>query len=669
MISYNQEETNTIEIDGKTIYCFSNDTNIDKSTIKSFGDEWKKFSEFSIKEITSIGDEYFDLVDDNILNRESVILDMGCGTGRWSKYLSPRVNFIEAIDPSESILQASHLLAENNNVRITKAYSDNIPFADKSFDFVFSLGVLHHIPETKKALKDLVKKVKPNGHVLLYLYYNLDNRGTLYKIIFTISNPIRYLVAKLPRMAKYIICDVSAISIYYPIIFIARLFKQIFPNSNFYKKIPLSYYVGKSFNVVRNDVLDRFGTPLEQRFSKQEIESMMKESGLIDIRFSENPPFWHAIGKRIEDDSLSTIRHKGRILILANHRMNRSPGQRFRFEQYTEFLEKNGFSWELSYLISEKDDKHFYSKGNWFKKLKILIKCFNKRLKDIKRAKDFDSVFIYREAFFTGTTYFEKKLSKLPVKVIFDFDDSIWLPSISPGNKKVEWLKNYGKTQKIIELSDLVFTGNKYLADYAKNYNKNVEIIPTTIDTSYHLNKELQKKDDRICIGWTGTSTTIQHFELIIPVLKKIKEKYKEKVYFKLIGENKYYNKDLNLIGVVWNYNSEIEDLSEIDIGIMPLPDDEWSKGKCGFKGLQYMSLKIPTIMSPVGVNRQIINNGVNGFLAKNNEEWIEKISLLVESEELRNKLGNEGRKTVESKYSVNAIKEVYISHFDQLIN
>ena len=442
--------------------------------------------------------------------------------------------------------------------------------------------------------------------------------------------------------------------------------KKIFPNNLFYKKLPLSYYVGKSVNVVRNDVLDRFGTPLEQRFSKKEIGKMMRDSGLTDIKFAESPPFWHAVGKRIEEDH---VEHKGSVLILANHRINRSPGQRFRFEQYLNHLEENGFEYELSSLISKEDDKYFYSKGNWIKKLSIFLKCFNQRLKDVKRAKDFDIVFIYREAFFTGTTYFEKRLSKLPIKMIFDFDDSIWLPSVSDGNKNMEWLKNYNKTKKIIALSDIVFTGNQYLNDFAKKHNSKTEIIPTTIDTSYHLNKLKKDSNAKTCIGWTGTSTTLQHFELIVPVLIKIKEKYKDNVYFKLIGENKYYNKSLDLTGTVWNFDTEIEDLSEIDIGIMPLPDDEWSKGKCGFKGLQYMALGIPTIMSPVGVNTKIINQGINGYLAVSNDDWFDKISDLIDDADLRKKLGVEGRKTIEKNYSVNAIKNNYLELFNQLVS
>jgi len=301
VIRYNQKESKVVNFNNKKVSCFySSSAKIDKKTVQSFGDEWEKFSSFSETEIKNIGDEYFDIVDESILNSNSTVLDMGCGSGRWSKYLAPNVKFIEAIDPSDAIFSATKLLSNVNNIRITQASSDNIPFNDETFDFVFSLGVLHHIPETQTALIDTVKKVKKGGHVLIYLYYNLDNRGVLYKALFKLSSVIRYIVAALPKWAKHIVCDFIAITVYMPLILVSRIVQKMIPNKSTYQKLPLAYYVGKSFNVIRNDALDRFGTPLEQRFSKKKIKQMMEKAGLRDINFSNNSPYWHAIGKRTD---------------------------------------------------------------------------------------------------------------------------------------------------------------------------------------------------------------------------------------------------------------------------------------------------------------------------------------------------------------------------------
>ncbi len=350
------------------------------------------------------------------------------------------------------------------------------------------------------------------------------------------------------------------------------------------------------------------------------------------------------------------------------HRKNRSPGQRFRIEQYLDILKENNYKIIYSHIISEKDDKIFYSKGKYFLKSFIVIKSFFIRLIDFFRSLNSDIVFIYREAFMLGTVFFEKIFKLSGAKIIFDFDDAIWLNDISEGNENLKWLKNPSKISKIIKLSDMVFAGNNYLLNYAEKFNNNVKIIPTTIDINYHKKIIKKNKDNVICIGWTGTSTTLKHFESAIQFLKKIKSKYQEKVKFKIIVDFQYKVDELNLISTEWNISTEINDLSEIDIGIMPLPDDDWSKGKCGFKGLQYMALEIPTVMSPIGINTEIIEDGINGFLAKTDKEWFEKLSLLIESKELREKLGKNGRKTIIEKYSVNSQKEKYIDYFNELI-
>lgn len=358
-----------------------------------------------------------------------------------------------------------------------------------------------------------------------------------------------------------------------------------------------------------------------------------------------------------------------KVLFIASHRFNRAPAQRFRFEQFFDYLESNGFHCELSHFISDSDDKYLYREGSYLQKFRILLKAIIKRFQDISRANEFDIIFIQREALLLGSTYFEKRFAKSKAKVIYDFDDSIWLNDTSNANKKLSWLKNPGKTAKIISISDMVFAGNKYLADYASRYNSNVKIVPTTIDTDWHK-RTIHRANDTlpICIGWTGSITTIKHFEYAVPMLIKLKEKYGNQISFKVIGDINYKNEVLSIKGIEWTSETEIEELSTLDIGIMPLPNDEWTKGKCGLKGLQYMALEIPAIMSPVGVNSEIIKDGLNGFLASEEEEWIEKISLLIEDIELRKRIGMEARKTVVDKYSKNSEKGSYIKYFNELL-
>ena len=356
-----------------------------------------------------------------------------------------------------------------------------------------------------------------------------------------------------------------------------------------------------------------------------------------------------------------------KILFIASHRSDRAPGQRFRFEQYFEYLGEHGFQCDLSFLLDEKDDKILYSKGNYHLKADILRRNYLKRSADLRRTKDYDVVFIFREALMTRSTYFEMKFARTGAKIIYDFDDAIWMNDTSAANKFFSWMKNPSKIAKSIAVSDLVFAGNAYLKDYASRFNENVVVVPTTIDTDEYRRIPRISNDEAIVIGWSGSITTIKHFEYAIPFLKILKKDYGDKVRIKVIGDANYRNEELNIVGLGWNRKDEVMELSDIDIGIMPLPDDPWARGKCGLKGLQYMALSIPTIMSPVGVNTEIIQDGVNGFLAGNTEEWIQKISRLIEEPALRVSMGEAARNTVEVKFSVRANKELYLRLFQSL--
>ena len=299
MLKFNIKTDKVVKLDNnKDVHVFNaEDDNLDQVTVESFGEEWSKFNYFDEKEIENIGNEYFDIVDFSKFDEQSTVLDVGCGTGRWSIYLSSKFSSVYAMDPSKAIYSAAKLTKDIPAIHLIKASAENIPFDDETFDLVISLGVLHHIPDTQKALNSIVKKVNKDGQCLIYLYYALDNRSFFYKMIFYTSGFFRFFISKSPSFLKKIICDLIAIFVYLPFIFLSKLVKVIL-GEKLSNKIPLSYYTNKSFNVIRNDSLDRFGTPLEQRFSKKQIEKMMHEAGLHDIKFSNNQPYWHVIGQK-----------------------------------------------------------------------------------------------------------------------------------------------------------------------------------------------------------------------------------------------------------------------------------------------------------------------------------------------------------------------------------
>lgn len=298
-VNYNTIPEKVIRGKNREIAVFSTEgKNIDHTVVEEFGEEWLKFQAYTDETIDKFVKEYFEILNENIVNKNTYAIDIGCGTGRWTKFLSTRAGFVEAIDPSNSIIAADNLLGDIPNVRLTKASVETIPFDDETFDFAMSVGVLHHIPDTQKAMTDCVKKVKKGGYFYCYLYYNLDNRGFAFRSLFQITDVIRKAVSSLPAKIKRAVCDILAAVIYLPMVLLVR-FVDFLGFKKFAEKLPLSPYKNKSFFVLRNDALDRFGTKLEQRFSKQEVIDMMKNCGLDDIVVGKNAPFYRAVGRRI----------------------------------------------------------------------------------------------------------------------------------------------------------------------------------------------------------------------------------------------------------------------------------------------------------------------------------------------------------------------------------
>jgi glycosyltransferase involved in cell wall biosynthesis len=356
-----------------------------------------------------------------------------------------------------------------------------------------------------------------------------------------------------------------------------------------------------------------------------------------------------------------------RILVAAVHPPGRAPSQRFRIEQYVDYLAENGFDTDFAPLFRESDYATVYGSGGAARKAAIALRGVARRAADVARLRRYDIVFVQREAIQLGTAAFERIAARSGAKLVFDFDDAIWLPNVSDANQRLAWLKRPQKTEKLVEIADLVLAGNQYLADYASRFSDHIEIVPTTIDTDLYQ-PPAKAAADSVCIGWTGSITTIQHFGRVIPVLRRLREKYGDAIRFKVIGDPAYRVDELGIQGLPWRAATEVEDLSDVDIGIMPLPDDEWAKGKCGLKGLQYMALEIATVMSPVGVNEAIIDPGRNGFLAGSDDEWFGRLSELIDSGDLRARLGEAARKTVIERYSVQSQRGRYVELFSELL-
>jgi SAM-dependent methyltransferase len=273
------------------------DRNIDKSTVAGFGDEWERFdqADLSPEERQKIFDSYFSIFPWKKLAPDAVGFDLGCGSGRWAKLIAPRVGKLHCIDPSSAIDVAKCNLADNLNCEFHCAGVDSIPLGDGSMDFGYSLGVLHHIPDTLSALTACVKKLKPGAPFLVYLYYAFDNRPRWFREIWKLSEVMRHGISRLPYGLRYFVSQIIAGLVYVPFAKTAYILEKLGLGVS---NIPLSAYRHLTFYSMRTDALDRFGTRLEQRFTQAQIKKMMEAAGLYDIVFSDEVPYWCALGMR-----------------------------------------------------------------------------------------------------------------------------------------------------------------------------------------------------------------------------------------------------------------------------------------------------------------------------------------------------------------------------------
>jgi glycosyltransferase involved in cell wall biosynthesis len=339
-----------------------------------------------------------------------------------------------------------------------------------------------------------------------------------------------------------------------------------------------------------------------------------------------------------------------RILALMPSLFDTSPGQRYRFEQWDPLLRERGV--DITYAPFEDEELHalVYQPGMMSQKLRLVTRALGRRLSLLRKVRDYDVVYILREAALLGPPIFERLIHQSGVPIVFDFDDAIFVSYRSPSNGYLSYLKFASKTKTICRIASHVMVGNPYLAEYARQVNDRVTVIPTTIDTEKYQVPPPKSSSGPPVIGWTGSYSTVQHLDTLRGALKKLAER--ESFRLRVIGTPAYDCPPVDVEAMRWRADTELEDLGAIDIGVMPLPDDKWSKGKCGLKALQFMALGIPTVCSPVGFNTDIIQDGENGFIAGTEDEWVDKLTRLLHSHELRQRLGHAGRVTVEQKYS-----------------
>ncbi|WP_046243503.1 glycosyltransferase family 4 protein [Hymenobacter terrenus] len=344
-----------------------------------------------------------------------------------------------------------------------------------------------------------------------------------------------------------------------------------------------------------------------------------------------------------------------RILFLIPYPPGRAPSQRFRFEQYLDALAAHGHQYRLAPFLSVATWDILYKPGQTVAKILGILGGFLRRLALLFSMSAYDFVFIHREAAPIGPPVFEWLITKvLRKKIVYDFDDAIWMkdPAGEPGIiGRLKWQQKVGS---ICRWAYKVSCGNEYLADYARQFNRNVVVNPTTLDTDLlHNQVRDQNQDGPPVIGWTGTHTTLRHLDLVWPVLERLEQEGQQFVFHVISNEPPIYTGLRSLRYSLWHKQTEIPDLLQFNLGLMPLVDDPWARGKCAFKALQYMALGMPALVSPVGMNTEVVQDGTNGFVCATDDEWYRALRQLLANQQERARQGAAARRTIVERYSV----------------
>jgi len=354
-----------------------------------------------------------------------------------------------------------------------------------------------------------------------------------------------------------------------------------------------------------------------------------------------------------------------KIFFIVPYPLDEAPSQRFRFEQYLPLLTDSKYYYKTESFFSKPVWDVVYQPGKILPKICYVLWGFVKRYLLLFKILGYDFIFIHRESTPFGPPIIEWMIAKvLKKKIIYDFDDAIWTTDKRHESSLEKIIRCRKKVSLICRWSYKVSCGNQFLCEYARTYNNSVVLNPTTIDLSKIESYAYPSiNNNEVIIGWTGSHSTLKYLSAIENVLKLIEQKYPF-VKFLVIANRKPALSLKALLYLPWTKTTEVDDLRRIDIGIMPLPDDEWSQGKCGFKALQYMALGIPPVISPVGVNKEIVSHGEDGFLCATHQEWKTTLEFLIQNPAVRKSTGEKARLKVIDNYSVSSNATNFLSLF-----
>ncbi len=350
-----------------------------------------------------------------------------------------------------------------------------------------------------------------------------------------------------------------------------------------------------------------------------------------------------------------------KILVLCPYPEDVAPSQRLKFEQYYNSFRETGYEITVSPFISTSFWKIIYKEGHLLQKIFYTVAGYWRRLKDLTRIRSYDIVYIHLWVTPLGPPIFERMVRALARKIVFDIDDLVYLKDIkSKANPLISKLKGAEKPLYLMRVADHVITCTPYLDNFVRKLNTSTTDISSTVDTQAYIPREgYVIRNEKVILGWSGSQSTSKYLYLLADVFKKVRQK----VDFKLLvmGDEKFSIEGLDIEAKAWSKDYELETIGRFDIGLYPLPDEEWVYGKSGLKAIQYMAMGIPTIATAIGANFRVIKDGECGFLVNTPDQWEQKILDLVGSTSLRERIGKNARRQVEENFSIQVNKESYL--------
>ena len=624
------------------------DAAVKRRTAASFAYEWEAFGDRRAEWRRNFLDymqphppEFF---------RGIKLLDVGTGSGRHAAEAAELGAEVIAADIGDSIDVARRNLP--SSAMTVQADAESLPFAPGSFDFVMSIGVLHHLSDPGRALRGLVPYVRPGGLLHVYLYWQPARRS--HRLALRLVSWARRITTRMPHRLLHAACYPLAAALFVAVVLPHRIARRVPPLARLTDALPLKAYTEYPFGVLLNDQFDRFSAPIERRFTREQAERLMRDAGLVDVAVLPNNG-WVCEGRRPSRAAIPRgVDARDRLPVTVRAVAAQgptTPGFRIRVLQLAPSLALQGVSIEPELLFTEAEASRFLDAGLWSRTTETLSSR-RRLLSRLEADEDADLTLIQRQADMLPSLRVERAASS-DRPLVWDVDDAIWhdtspearrhpLALLKGTRRKVDWLA---------KRADHVIAGNEILAEWLSDRSDRITVVPSLVETE-RVPVKAHADRETITLGWIGSPATARYLSRLREVIARLKGGRPGLALRLLVVGGEIEPIDgIEIVQVPWSQAAEIDALGKMDIGVMPLPDAPWTRGKCSYKALQYMAAGVPAVGDDVGITRKVVGDG--GVIVRDAEEWAEAIGELAGDAAMRTRMGAAGRRRVEEGYSV----------------